>query len=387
MGSVSACRSATRMRAEGKRYGVSAARQKLNWAILGTGKIAHIFAEALPYSATGRLAAAGSRSAESASIFARTHGADRWHEGYEAALSDPSVDAVYIATPHTTHLELILGAARYGKHILCEKPLTVTAEQAQEAADAARRAGSTLMEGFAFRYHSQTRLMLSLVRDGAIGRVRAIDASFGYDAGPSRENYLLRRDLAGGSILDVGCYPVAMARLIAGATEGQPFAEPSRVLGAALISEADGVDLRARATLEFGTGVIADLSSSIVCGLANAVTVWGSRGVLSLNQPWLPGASRPGEIQLQTRDGRHEAYPSTGENLYAAEADELARCAALGESPFMRIADSLGNMRVLDAWRIATGLRFDADDAAPILETHEEPLASLLPPTTNGIEP
>ncbi|MDH2443317.1 Gfo/Idh/MocA family oxidoreductase [Amnibacterium sp. CER49] len=336
-------------------------RGEISWAVLGTGKIARIFAEALRSSATGRLAAVGSRSASSAARFAEAHGADRWHEGYEAALADAQIDAVYIATPHTTHFDLIVAAAQQGKHILCEKPLTVTAGQATDAVAAARRAGVALMEGFAFRYHSQTRRMLALIRDGSIGEVRAVDASFGYDAGPAPDNYLLRRELAGGSILDVGCYTVAMARLVAGAAEGRPFADPSRVLGAGLVSDHAGVDLGARATLEFESGVVASIECSIISDLPNTVTVWGSRGVLTMDQPWLPGPTRPGTIGLRNREGHEEIWATTGEDLYAAEADELARCAAHGESAFMTGADTVGNMRVLDEWRHSIGLRFAAD--------------------------
>lgn len=376
------------MQASRSRNGVTVnqPQREVRWAILGTGKIARIFAQSLAVSASGRIAAVGSRSASSASRFAEAHGAERWHPSYKAALEDPLVDAVYVATPHTTHLDLILRAARQGKHVLCEKPLTVTAAEAEQAVVATRAAGVTLMEGFAFRYHSQTRRLVSLIRDGAIGSVRAVDATFGYDAGPDPRNYLLRHELAGGSVLDVGCYPVAMARLIAGAAEHRPFGEPLRVRGEGLISDRHRVDLCARATLEFESGLVANVACSIVGNLPNTVTVWGSAGMLSLDEPWLPGKTRPGTITLRTRDGRVERQPTTGEDLYAAEADELARCAEQGESSFMTRADSLGNMRALDAWRGSIGLRFDADDAAVRQSPPGDAIPRAVPDHTPSME-
>jgi predicted dehydrogenase len=352
---------------------VIAAPTTVRWAILGTGKIADVFASALPRSSTGRLVAVGSRSEAAGRRFASLHGAERHYGTYAEAIADPYVDAVYVATPHTTHLDLLRDAARAGKHVLCEKPLTVTSEQARLAVTAAREGAVVLMEGFAFRYHSQTRRVLTLIHDGAIGEVRAVEASFGYDAGPNPGNYLLRRDLAGGSILDVGCYPIAMARLIAGAIEGRGFAEPSTVTGAGLIDERTGVDLRARATMTFDSGMVADVSCAISQALPNSVTIWGSAGVLTLSEPWLPGPSRPASIALRTRDGQQQVSESTGEPLYAAEADELARSVERGESGGMPLDDTLGNMLALDRWRASIGLRFDEDgDGIPLL-TPERP--------------
>jgi predicted dehydrogenase len=334
----------------------------VRWGILGTGKIARIFGAALRLSRTGELVAVGSRSMASAERFGADLGVPRRHGSYAQALADAEVDVVYIATPHPTHAGLIAEAARQGKHILCEKPLTVTAAEARHAVDIARRHGVFLMEGFAFRCHPQTERLVSLIRDGAVGEVRMLEAAFGYDAGPSPRNYLLDRDLAGGSILDVGCYTVAMCRLLARVALGSDHGEPMIVTGTGDVSASHGVDLRAVGGLAFESGLIAQVGCAIDANLGSSLRVLGSQGVITLTDPWLPGRGRPATITLNGRSGE-KVWPGadTDGDLYAVEADEVARCLAHGESPAMRLTDSLGNMEALDRWRHAVGVSYLQD--------------------------
>ena len=149
-------------------------------------------------------------------------------------LADPDIDAIYIATPHPFHAEWAIKAAEAGKHVLCEKPMALTAFEADAMIHAARKAGTFLGEAFMYRLHPQTERLVELVRTGAIGEVRMIKSSFGFAMpGFQPEHRLFANDLAGGGILDVGGYPVSMARLIAGAAAGKPFAEPDKVAGTA----------------------------------------------------------------------------------------------------------------------------------------------------------
>lgn len=337
----------------------------VRWAILGTGKIARIFGAALRLSRTGELVAVGSRTTESAEQFAADLGVPRAYGSYAQALADVEVDIVYIATPHTTHAELIAEAARHGKHILCEKPLTVTAAEARYAVDIARRHDVFLMEGFAFRCHPQTERLISLIRDGAVGEIRMLEAAFGYDAGPSPRNYLLDRELAGGSILDVGCYTVAMCRLLAGVASGRDHAEPTIVTGTGIVSASYDVDLRAVGGLAFEGGLIAQVGCAIDANLGSHLRVLGSKGVITLTDPWLPGQGRPATITLSRRSGE-QVWPlaDTDGDLYAVEADEVAHYLVNRESPAMRLTDSLGNMEVLERWRQAVGVSY-RQDASP----------------------
>jgi predicted dehydrogenase len=337
--------------------------RRAGWGILGTGKIARIFARDLAEAGRGRLVAVGSRDNVRASTFAAEFGAARVHGEYQLLIEDPEVDFVYVATPHTTHVELTLAAAAAGKHILCEKPLAVNAAGARQATAAARRAGVFLMEAFAFRCHPQTRRLAELIRAGEIGEVRSVTAAFGYDAGPSPANYLLRADLAGGSILDVGCYTVAFIRHLAGAMAGQRFRDPVRTEGSGLLHPEHRVDLDAAAIAWFDDGLTAQLACSIRTNLDSTVTITGTEGFIRLPAPWLPGKFGGAPriiIQRRGADAR-EIGVEAGAPLYALEADTVVEHARAGllEAPEMSWADSIGNMDVLDRWRESVGVRYE----------------------------
>ena len=202
---------------------------RCGWGILGTGKIARIMACALRDSQAGWLVAVASRSAGRAAGFASQFGISRHYPDYASLIGDPDVDIVYVATHHPDHREWAVAAAEARKHVLCEKPLAVTADGAAEIIEAARRSGVFLMEAFAYRCHPQTSRLVETIRAGVIGKVRMVDASFGYDAGPEPGNYLLVHALGGGSILDVGCYATSMAHLIAAAGSGADIGWASNV--------------------------------------------------------------------------------------------------------------------------------------------------------------
>jgi predicted dehydrogenase len=338
---------------------------ELKWGIIGTGMIARKFAQALQVSETGALYAVGSRSQERADAFGEQFGAPQRYGSYEDLLADEEVDAVYNALPNHLHLEWTLQAAWAGKHVLCEKPLTVNATEAERMIEAVGATSVFLMEAFMYRCHPQTNKLVELIRDGAIGEVRVIQAAFGYDLGDSDaayENIRLRSDVAGGSIMDVGCYTISMARLIAGAALGQEApAEPERLEGVAHIGERGGVDEWAAASLRFPGDVLANLACAARVGMDSKVHIWGSKGEIEVPVPWNPPE---GKIVLRRRGADEEVIdvPAKG-NAYTLEADIVARSLPARQAPYpcMTWADSLGNMRALDAWRAAVGLAFDGE--------------------------
>ncbi len=341
--------------------------QRLRWGILGPGAIARRFAEDLVHSSNGVLQATASRDAARAAAFADEFGGDAI-EGYGRLLDDPNVDAVYIATPHPYHVQWSIRAAEAGKHVLVEKPIALNHAQAMAAVQAARRAGTFLMEAFMYRPHPQTRRLVELVRDGAVGEARLIEASFGYRASletdKDAERRIFANALGGGGILDVGCYAVSMARLIAGAALGRPFADPIEVSGTGTLG-ATGVDEQATATLTFEDGIVAQLQTAVRVPLRNSVTVIGTEGRLEVPQPWFGMGSRgpaDGRIDLVRRGGEREVIEVRNEGwLYAIEADEVAAHIEAGEAPSMSHEDTLGNMATLDRWREAIGLVYDAE--------------------------
>lgn len=323
---------------------------KIGWGILSTGHIARVFAQSILQSKTGRLAAVGSRALPKARRFAKDFHIPHSHGSYQALLQDPSVEAVYIATPHPSHAQWAVKAAQAGKHILCEKPMTMNAADTQRVIRAARRNGVFLMEAFAYRCHPQTAKLLQLIRQGAIGEVRLIQASFCFNAAYDPQNRLFNRKLGGGGILDIGCYPISMARLIAGA-------EPVEVKGVGHIGKS-GVDEWAMALLKFPGDILAEVTCGIRMRGETILRVHGTAGTLTVPYPWNCGSwlrgNKAGRTDLVLhKDGRDRKFKvESGRGLYVWEADTLAHAVRLGrtQSEAMTWADSLGNARALDLW-------------------------------------
>lgn len=359
----------------------------LRWGILGAGRIARTFAQGLAESRTGTLRAVGSRSAEKANAFGNEFklGAASRHGSYEALLADPDVDAVYIATPHPLHAEWTVKAAEAGKHILCEKPLTMNAAEATAVMEAARRHDVFLMEAFMYRCHPQTARIVELVKDGAIGDVRLIQATFSFHAGFDPDGRLFNNALGGGGILDVGCYPVSLARLVAGAAAGKDFLDPVNVVGCGHLGPT-GVDEWAAATLEFPGGIIAQVATGVALQQENVARVFGSDGWFLVHSPW--GGERGGgttKITLHRKGNGNgnakqpeEILTETDRQLFSFEADIVAEYieARQAPSPAMTWADTLGNMKTLDRWRDAIGLVYDSEKPDANWPTiHRRPLA------------
>ncbi len=334
------------------------------WGVLGTGSIATKFATQVAHAHRSTIVAVGSRSQGSADKFGDEHAIGTRHGSYADLFADENIQAVYIAAPHTEHPRLTLDAIAAGKAVLCEKPLATSAALAEAMIEAARRAQVFLMEAFMYRCHPQTARIVELIRDGAIGRVRHIHAQFGFNAGHDRVDHRLRNpDLGGGGILDVGCYPVSFARLIAGTTAHQPFANPDTVAASGYLGPT-GVDDAAFALLAFHDGdTTAHVATAVRLNLDNSATIYGESGILRVPQPWQPSgriaqtarfdlirAGKPAET-IEVDDPRP---------LFAIEADTVSAAIAAGklqpDPPAMTWEDTLGNMRTLDQWRAALKL-------------------------------
>jgi predicted dehydrogenase len=338
---------------------------KVRWGILGTGKIARIVATALAESESGELVAVGSRDAERAGSFTAEFGVPRSYRNYEGVIEDEEVDLVYVATHHPFHREWAVRAADARKHVLCEKPMAVNHTDAAQIVEAARRNGVFLLEAFAYRCHPQTQRLVDLLREGAIGEVRMIDAVFGYDAGPEPANYLMVHELAGGGILDVGCYTTSLAHLVAAAATGQSVAPTVDVAGAAWIGPT-GVDHSTAATLAFEGGLLARVACSIQANLDSSVRIYGSAGQITVPSPWLPGRiGTEAQIIVQRWGAEPEVIDiPLDADVYTVEADAVNTFVRKDErSPsVMTWEESLANMRTLDRWRASIGLRYRDDD-------------------------
>ena len=344
--------------------------QEVRWGIIvGPGSIARAFFAALQHSNGAKLVAIASRDPKKPGLAEAFPGA-RILNGYQALLDDPEVEAIYIATPHPGHAEWAIKAAEAGKHVLCEKPIAVSAHEAEAMIQAARKAGTFLGEAFMYRLHPQTAKIVDLVKSGTIGEVRGIKASFGFLMGnPDPKHRLLANDTAGGGILDICCYPVSMARLIAGAAHGKPFADPVKVHGVGHLG-ATGVDEWASALLQFPGDIVAEVSGSVSLDQDNVVRVFGTKGWFEVKSPWFATGRQGGtaDIVIHRPDGKDETITVDEPRwLYTFEIEAAGRAVRAGKQEFdppgMTWADTLGNMRVLDKWRAAVGLEFGIEKA------------------------
>ena len=336
---------------------------RIPWGILGTGRIARTFAEALRLSDTSLALAVGSRAQETADRFADRCGIERRYASYEALLQDPDVQVVYLATPHSLHAPWAIRCAEAGKHILCEKPLALSEADATRVVEAARHHDVFLMEAFMYRCHPQTAELVRLIREGKIGEVRMIEASFGFAGAPEPGHRLFDKHYGGGAILDVGCYPISMVRLIAGVATGAAFAEPLELHGQGTLGEESGVDEVATASLVFPGGIQAQVSTAITVELANDVRVFGTEGSLTVPSPWFCGTDSEGPrilFRREATDAPEVLAPPSVPHLYLPEVEMVAAHLEDREAPTpsMTWDDTLGNMRTLDLWLNEVGMHY-----------------------------
>lgn len=334
----------------------------IRWGILSTGSIAGQFASELAQSDRGTLVAVASRNMETARGFASLHGSPRAHSSYADLISDPEVEAVYIAPPHPMHCEWAVRAAEAGKHVLCEKPAGMSAKEVAEMTGAARKNEVFFMEAFMYRCHPQIATLRSLIRSGEIGTVRMIHATLSFYRGPyGTGDRLISKALGGGAILDVGCYVASMARMVAGEASGRRHAEPEDLKAISRFEPREQTDLISSAILSFPDGPIAMVQCGMGFWAENIVRIEGDLGRITLTSPWFAGPEASIRIHSQ-ESGTERVIPTeTPERgLYSFEIGEVARCIAEGktESPEMDWADSMGNALTLDRWLTAIGMSY-----------------------------
>lgn len=307
------------------------------WGILSTARIAERIITGARGAENAEVVAVGSRDQARARAWADGRGIEHAYGSYEELLAS-DIDAVYIGLPNSMHVEWSIKALEAGKHVLCEKPLARDPAEVERAFDAADRAGRVLMEAFMWRFHPQTDEIVRLVREGAIGELRVIRPAFGFNL-PWLENVRWNAALEGGALMDVGCYCVSAARLVAGA-------EPERVSGEQVLG-GDGVDARFTALLRFPGDVLATFDCGMDVHRRNQLEVVGSEGTLWVPSPW---QTWDGPLIVLTRenDEPQEIRPEGGDP-YTLELEELARAITGGEPPRLGRADALGQARAIQA--------------------------------------
>jgi predicted dehydrogenase len=328
--------------------------KRLGWGIHGAGEIAWDFAHALTAAPGAALVHVAARRRGAAESLANPFGA-RASGALAELLDDPAVDAVYIATPHTCHESDALACIASGKPVLVEKPLAPSRAAVNAVFEAARTRAVVVREGYMYRCHPLLQEVARRITRGEIGRPRALRADFGFRSALGPTHRLLRPELAGGAIWDLGGYPVTLAQWLAGLVRGNTFEAPEggdfeHTLGPT------GVDVRAHARLAFHGGFEAHVACAIDTDLGTRALIFGDEGHIELPNPWLPSGQRQGTRTtfVVARRGRaDERVELTARPIYALEAESFA--AALqgrAEAPFaITPAESLVTSRVLECWR------------------------------------
>ena len=309
----------------------------LNWGLLSTARINRALIPPLRASKRNRLLAVGSRSQESADGYAREWKIPRAHRSYEALLADPEIDVIYNPLPNHLHAEWTIKAVEAGKHVLCEKPLALTVDEVHAIQVAASKHGRVVAEAFMYRHHPQTLKVRELVRDGSIGMLKLIRGSFTYVLSRERD---VRLDpaMGGGSIWDVGCYPISYARTVVGEN-------PLEVFGWQ-VTGPTGIDETFVGQIRFTNDILTQFDCSFVIPFHSFMEIIGSEATLNIPKPFKPVIDE--KIYL-TRGDKTETIKIKGQELYIGEVEDMADAILLGRDPRISLDDSRANVAVISA--------------------------------------
>jgi predicted dehydrogenase len=304
----------------------------LRWGLLSTARINRALIPPLKVSPRNRVTTVASRDLAKAQAYAKEWDIARAHGSYEALLADPEVDVIYNPLPNHLHAEWTIKALQAGKHVLCEKPLALTLDEVEAMADAARSTGKVLMEAFMYRHHPQTLKVKELVQSGAIGQLQLVRGAFSFTLMRDGDVRLIN-EYGGGSIWDVGCYPISYARFVAGA-------EPVEVFGQQFIGRG-GVDESFVGQMRFPGDLFAQFDCAFRSPFRAHLEIVGSAGVIHIATPFKPGLS---ETLSLTRDDTTETIEVAGQELYLGEVENMADAILNGTPTRMTLADSRGNV-------------------------------------------
>ena len=309
----------------------------LNWGFLSTARINRALIVPLQVSKRNELLAVASRSQETADAYAKEQRIPRAYGSYEALLADPDIDVVYNPLPNHLHAEWTIKAVDAGKHVLCEKPLALSVDEVDAIQSAARNHGRVVAEAFMYRHHPQTLKVQEIVKSGSLGTLKLIRGSFSFVL--TREGDVrLTPEWGGGSIWDVGCYPISYARTVVSE-------EPVDVFGWQ-VEGPTGIDESFVGQMRFEGGVHAQFDCSFIIPFHAFVEVVGSEGTLNIPHPFKPGAD---ETVYLTRGDKTDAIRIRGGELYMGEVEDITDAILLGRNPRLSLDDSRANVAVISA--------------------------------------
>jgi len=318
--------------------------ETIRWGILSTANIgAKRVIPAIQRSNNGVVAAVASRNLEKAQTFAATHQIPAAYGSYEDLLADENIDAIYIPLPNNLHAEWAIQCAEAGKPTLCEKPLAINADQAQGMVDTFKERGVLFAEAFMYRFHPQNQRVRQMIEQGAIGDVLMMSATFSFAIREGNEdNIRLQKDLAGGALMDVGCYCINSMRFIIGEN-------PVRGVAYADFGAVHDVDERITALLEFPGGAMGHLDASLRAQHAHTYEVRGTKGRIQLPQSYVPEYSTGKPVTIHYWQGSsYESIEIPATDQYQLMVEDFADALLQGRPPRFDPQDAVENMRVID---------------------------------------
>lgn len=320
-------------------------KKQINWGIVGLGKIAGKFAEGLTSAEDAKLYAVASRDREKAVTFAKIHNAPVAYGSYEQLMKDEKVDVIYIATPHVFHHKLTLDCLNHGKAVLCEKPFSMNAAEADEMINLARSRKVFLMEALWTRFLPHFNFVLDSINSGELGKVKSINADFGFPGEFDKTKRLFNKSLGGGSLLDIGIYPVFLAYSILG--------KPVEIEARAKFTET-GVDSECDITFKYASGVKADLFSTFSKKTSTTAAILLEKGKLILNSRF----HEPTSVTIIS-EGKEETKDfgviTNGYNFEAAHVTKMLQQEKI-ESDIWSLEKTKDLMKLLDQIREKIGL-------------------------------
>jgi predicted dehydrogenase len=313
----------------------------IRWGILSTANIGkNRVIPAMQKTGNGRVVAVASRTLDKARAFADELGIPTAYGSYEELIASPEVDAIYNPLPNSEHAVWSIRAAQAGKPMLCEKPLASNAAEAQTMVDAFAERGVLFAEAFMYRFHPQTQRVKQMLGEGAVGDIRAVQATFTFPI-RSEDDIRLSKPLAGGSLMDVGCYCVNVMRFLLGS-------EPTRARAFATIGARSLVDETLTGILEFPGGVLGHFDSSLRTYFTHTYEVRGTRGRITVEQAFVMPPDSETIIRYR-HDNQDEVITIPPANSYTLMAEDFADALLNSRSPRFAPQDAVNNMRVIDS--------------------------------------
>jgi predicted dehydrogenase len=323
-------------------------KRKINWGIIGLGGIANTFAQDLSLVDDANLLAVASRNINKAKTFAEKHNADRYYDSYEKIALDPEIDIIYIATPHVFHFENTMMCLEAGKSVLCEKPMGMNSDQVQKMITKAKEKGLFLMEAIWTRFIPSTETMLNLIESGVIGKVQFVRADFGFKGDRNPEKRLFNKNLGGGSLLDIGIYPIYLSLLTMGI--------PNDIKAVARMSKT-GVDSFCGMLFDYADGAKAVLDCTFDADTPTEAYIHGEIGSIKMHSRF--HHSQRLTITQHEKTNQEIDIPYAG-NGYYHEIMEVQKCLIERrmESRKMSYSTSLKLVNILDQVRKEIGLSY-----------------------------